>query len=171
MSVKQFNGTYFNQEDRILLRMSTINGDEFRLWLTRFMTRHLLIAIHQLIQKNLERKHNPQIAQVVQEFQEEGIKSRTNFQEEYVPATNLPLGEEGVLVTGLNLALKEDMFSIDFGLITQQNLNLQLNIQVVQSLSLLLQQLQENAQWNIDFQSTAQISSPISKDFKSKNLH
>lgn len=172
MSVKQFNGTYFNQEDRILLRISTIDGAEFRLWLTRFMTRHLLIAIHQLIQKNLERKHPPQIAQVLQEFQEEGIKSATNFQEEYIPAPNLPLGEDGILVTGLNLTLNNEMFSIDLGLINQQNINLQINVQVVQSLALLLQQLQENAQWAID----SEIASLPNPDIPThltdkKNLH
>lgn len=150
MSVKQFNGTYFNQEDRILLRFNTVDESEFRLWLTRFMTSHFLKAVRQLVQKKLERQHNPQVAQVLQEFQEDGLKQATNFQETYEPASRLPLGEEAILVTGLNLTTEGEFFSIDFLLMNQKNLNLKIPVQAVQALALLLDQLQEKAGWKIN---------------------
>jgi hypothetical protein len=109
-----------------------------------------LIAVHQLVQKKLERQHTPQIAQVLQEFQEDGLKQATNFQEEYQPASKHPLGEEALLVTGLNLTMEGDFFSIDFLLINQQNLNLKIPVQAVQALALLLDQLQGSAGWKID---------------------
>lgn len=174
MSVKQFNGTYFNQEDRILLRFNTVDESEFRLWLTRFMTKHFLIAVRQLVQKKLERQHAPQIAQVLQEFQEDGLKQATNFQETYESASKFPLGEEAILVTGLNLATEGEFFSIDFVLINQKNLNLKIPVQAVQGLALLLDQLQENAGWKIDLDDsslTQQAVVEVGSGLDKKNLH
>jgi hypothetical protein len=172
MSVKQFNATYFNQDDRILLRFNTLDESEIRLWLTRFMTRYLLIAIHQLVQKNLERLHAPQVAQALQEFHEDGLKKSTNFQDTYVPATKFPLGEEAILVTGLNLSTQEDMFSIDFNLINQQNVNLKKPMAAAQSLAVLLDQLQKNSAWDIDIAAASMNPvAPTSAGMDKNKLH
>jgi hypothetical protein len=165
MSVKQFNATYFNQDDRILLRFNTLDESEIRLWLTRFMTRHLLIAIHQLVQKNLERLYAPQVALALQEFHEEGLQQSINFQDTYIPATKFPLGEEALLVTGLNLLSQEDIFSIDFNLINQQNVNLKIPMVAAQSLAVLLDQMQKNSAWNIDI--AAEGMNPIASNLAS----
>ena len=44
MGIKQLNGGYVPAEDRILLRVSTDEGQEFRFWLTRPVTARLLAA-------------------------------------------------------------------------------------------------------------------------------
>jgi len=148
VSIKQFNATYIRQEDRLLFRLNTAEGTEFRLWLTRLISMSLLSTIRQIIQKDLERKHNPQVAQVIQEFQEEKIKKTANFKDPYVQASKLPLGSDPILVLGFNLAHKEGQFAINFKLHGDKNLNLNLPSQAIQSLSSLLEQMEIKAQWH-----------------------
>ena len=149
MSIKQLNATYIKQEDRILFRLNTAEGTEFRLWLTRLISMSLLSTVRQIIQKDLERKHNPQVAQVIQEFQEEKIKKTANFKEPYVQASKLPLGGDPILVVGFNLAHKEGQFAMSFKLHGGKNLNLTLPTQAIQSLISLLEQMEEKAQWHV----------------------
>ena len=147
MAIKQFNGSYIVAEDRLMFRFSTDDDMEFRLWFTRFITLNLLQAIHQLTQLSLERQHRSEVAQAVQEFQEEA-KESTDLNELYQEASNLPLGQEPILVTGLNLSEAENVFSIDFQLVGGQNLNIKLPMPAVQSMALLLSKLaDEGAKW------------------------
>ena len=177
MSIKQFNATYIRQEDRLLFRLNTAEGTEFRLWLTRLMSMSLLGTIRQIIQKDLERKHNPQVAQVIQEFQEEKIKKTANFKDPYVQASKLPLGGDPILVLGFNLAHKEGQFAINFKLHGDKNLNLNLPSQAIQSLGSLLEQMESKAQWNTDrIASSENISPPKEKSSadilaQKKSLH
>ena len=148
MSIKQFNATYIRQEDRVLFRLSTQEGTEFRLWLTRLISMNMLGAIRQVIQKDLEKKHNPQVAQVIQEFQEERIKKTANFREPYKQASKLPLGSDPILVMGFNIGHKNGQFAFTFKLHGDKNLNLQLPSHAVQSLISLLEQMEIKASWN-----------------------
>ena len=147
MSIKQFNATYIQQEDRLLFRLNTVEGTEFRLWLTRLISLNLLSTVRQIIQKDLEKKHNPQVAQVIQEFQEEKIKRTANFQDPYVQASKLPLGGDPILVVGFNLAHKEGQFAVNFKLHGGKSLNIKLPSQAIQSLLSLLEQMEAKAQW------------------------
>jgi hypothetical protein len=147
MSVKQFNGSYDQKEDRLLFRFNTQDDQEIRFWLTRFITKGILGAVDQLIQKRLEQKHNPQIAEVIKEFQKEGLAKTTNVNENYLGAATYPLGEVPTLVTAMNFNLTGDIFSMDFKLPDNRNLNIKLPTAAVQSMALLLIKLCEKAQW------------------------
>ena len=164
MSIKQFNATYIQQEDRLLFRLNTVEGTEFRLWLTRLISMSLLSTIRQIIQKDLERKHNPQVAQVIQEFQEEKIKKTANFQDPYVQAAKLPLGGDPILVVGFNLAHKEGQFAVNFKLHGGKNLNLKLPSQAIQSLVSLLEQMEAKAQWHDSPSITEDASAKLAQD-------
>jgi hypothetical protein len=148
MSIKQFNATYIRQEDRLLFRFNTSEGTEFRLWLTRLISMSLLATIRHSIQRDLERKHSPLTAQVIQEFQEEKIKKTANFHDPYIPASKLPLGADPILVVGLNILHQDNFFSIAFKLKGDKKLSLKLPAQAIQSLVSLLEQLEIKAQWS-----------------------
>jgi len=175
VSIKQFNATYIRQEDRLLFRLNTAEGTEFRLWLTRLISMSLLSTIRQIIQKDLERKHNPQVAQVIQEFQEEKIKKTANFKDPYVQASKLPLGSDPILVLGFNLAHKEGQFAINFKLHGDKNLNLNLPSQAIQSLSSLLEQMEIKAQWHgpptVIENSNTKLSQESSDNHNKKLMH
>jgi len=165
MSIKQFNGTYDQKEDRLLFRFNTQDDQEFRFWLTRFITKGILGAVDQLIQKGLEKKHNPQIAEVIKEFQKEGVAKTTNVNENYVGAAKFPLGEEPILVTAMNFNLSGEIFSMDFNLPDNRNLNIKLPIASVQTMTLLLRKLCEKAQWCLmdELQSAVSTSTPVAE--------
>lgn len=149
MSVKQFNGNYIKSEDRLMFRFNTNDGTEYRLWLTRFISLNLLDIIRRSIHQKLEEKHTPQIAQVIQEFQEDSVKKSTNFSAPYQPAKNVPLGSDPVLVHGFNLGQKEGQFSLAFQLANNKTLNLNLPAPALQSLAVLIEKLLDKAHWQI----------------------
>ncbi|MBN1663334.1 MAG: hypothetical protein JW943_07030 [Deltaproteobacteria bacterium] len=136
-------------EDRLMVRFNTTEDSEFRLWFTRLVTGHFLSMVRRLIQKRLECQHNSLMAQVIQEFQEDNVRRTADFTDQFQQASTLPLGAAPVLVTGLNMSEKEGIFSIDFQLVTKKNLNIKLPAQTVQSIVLLLEQLQTKAGWQL----------------------
>ena len=57
MIFQQVNASYIDDEDRLLLRISTTDFDEFRLWMTRRLCLNLLIETESLSINNLSQKH------------------------------------------------------------------------------------------------------------------
>ncbi|MBT8519244.1 hypothetical protein G6734_00045 [Polynucleobacter paneuropaeus] len=149
MSIKQFNGVYDKKEDRIFFRFNTHDDQEFRFWLTRFITKGILSAVDQLMQKGLETKHNAQIAEVIKEFQKDTVAKTTKTNENYLGAQNTPLGEHPILVSAMNFNLSGDTFGMDFKLPDNKTLNIKLPTQSMQGMALLLRKLSVNAQWGI----------------------
>jgi hypothetical protein len=147
MGIKQLNGTYIKSEDRLMVRFNTSDQQEYRLWFTRLISMSFLEATGKVVQKKIETKHNPQIAQVIQEFQKEGVKRSSDFKTPYQPAKTLPLGAEPTLVTGFNLTEKEGQFFIAFKLADGKNISLVLPAQALQSIAILIEQLVEKARW------------------------
>jgi len=70
MSIKQFNGEWVCQQDRVLFRFNTSEDQEFSFWLTRYVLKGLLQGAQQLSVQALAQVHPPQVAQVMQSFQQ-----------------------------------------------------------------------------------------------------
>jgi hypothetical protein len=152
VSIKQFNGEWVAREDRVLFRFNTSQDQEFSFWLTRFVVKSLIQGTQQLAVQTLEKEHPPQVAQAMQEFQQQAVAQRANFQETYQAPSHKPLGNEPLLVTGLVMNQNGDQTSIEFQLITQKSVNVQMNQSVLQVMITLLNKLQEAAQWGVGFQ-------------------
>jgi len=56
MSIKQLNAKYFLNEDRILLRMNTLDQSEYKFWLTRRVTHYILKSAFELFEKDYQAK-------------------------------------------------------------------------------------------------------------------
>jgi hypothetical protein len=149
MTIKQFNGNWSPLEDRIMFRFNTADGAEYRLWLTRRVAASLIQGSQHVVTKVLEKKHAPKAARAIQAFQQEAIKQKTDFRSEYQEAAQLPLGTAPVLVVGLGMKPERDLMSVDFQLITKQNLNLKLTMPMLQGMVLLIDKLQTTAKWGI----------------------
>ena len=94
----QINISFDSKEDRLLLRISTTGGDEFRLWLTRRYT-GLLMGV---LNKEMDNQGGaPSVA-----GSEETTKMLNNgaLEKKYEPevADSFPLGEKGVLGFRIN---------------------------------------------------------------------
>ncbi len=161
MGIKQFNATYFPQEDRLILRFNTTDDCEYRLWFTRRITLFILAAADQLLQAQLEKQHSPELAKAISEFERESLKN--NVQEDqlagqasnYEPGSRYPLGADPLLVLDakctqhrkVGAAGTSDTLSIDLTLPGGANLNLSLVGQTLTGMCLLLDQLRTKANW------------------------
>ena len=149
MGIKQLNGGYVTAEDRILLRVSTDSGEEFRFWLTRPITGQLRAAIHAAAARTIAQKFPPQVAQTVAEFEQQMVQAQTKLDDEFLPGAILPLGEAPALVVKLTTAEKADALSLDLRLPNGKNFNLFLPCRLAQQIGVLLDQLQKNANWQL----------------------
>jgi hypothetical protein len=149
MGIKQFNGEWVSQEDRVMFRFNTHENQEFSFWLTRRMVQALLQGTQQLSVQNLEKIHPPHVAQAVQAFQQQTVAQRVTFRDGYESAAEKPLGEQALLVVGLVMNQADDQTHIEFQLVTGQRVNLNLPQTVLQLLVTLLNKLQDNAAWGV----------------------
>jgi hypothetical protein len=149
MSIKQFNGEWVAQEDRILFRFNTTEGQEFRLWLTRHIVSNLLTGCQTLGVQALEKTHPHEVAQAMQEFQHQSVAQQLNFNATYEPQTELPLGEAPALVTGLRITWQSPQVAVDFETNAGQMVHLHLNEALMHTMVSLLDKLQTHAQWQL----------------------
>jgi len=118
MNIHQVNVSYVGEQDRVLLRINSVGGEEFRIWLTRRMCLQLLPVLDKSSQHQLQAQLPPpnpgaplpqQREQILQNFQKEAAAYGGDYKTPYKdqPAA-LPLGEEPLLVTELNLTPLKD---------------------------------------------------------------
>jgi len=162
MGIKQFNGTYFPQEDRLIFRFNTADDSEYRLWFTRRVTLFILAAANHLIQAQLEKQHTPDVAKAISEFERESLKKNVKEdsqagQSSYEPGSHYPLGADPLLVLDVKCTQHRevraesttDALSIDLTLPGGGNLNLRLAGQTLTGMCLLLDQLRVKAGWGL----------------------
>jgi hypothetical protein len=149
MGIRQLNGTYIPAEDRIVLRVSTDAGEEFRFWLTRPVTAHFLAANRSIVVHTIAQKFPPQVAQTVTEFEQQAVAQQTKLDDQFVPGATFPLGEMPALVVKLNLTPVDTGVSLDLGLPNGASVNLRFTQQLSQQVAVLLDRLQNNANWQI----------------------
>jgi len=149
MGIKQLNGEWVPQEDRVMFRFNTHENQEFSFWLTRRMVQGVLQGAQQLGVQRLEKTHSPQVAQAVQAFEQQAVSEQVKFRDSYQSAADKPLGEQPVLVVGLVMNQVEQHTDIEFQLVTGQRVNLSLPQTVLQLMVTLLNKLQDNAAWGV----------------------
>jgi hypothetical protein len=168
MTIKQFNGTYLPQEDRILFRFNTQSQEEYRFWFTRRTTLFILAATTHLLSKKLEQTHSSDAAKAMNDFEKEAIletaKNENSAAQAYESGVNFPLGFDPILVMDVTCALTKDGeklvhisdvhegeidpdLSMDFVLPGGANLNLKLPPNTLQMMCVLLGQLRLQAGW------------------------
>ena len=168
MSIKQINATYLANEDRILLRFNTPEEAEYRFWITRRVGLFTLAATTHLLTKHLEQTHTAETAKVIGAFEQEAFVEASNMANstvaEYQSGIQFPLGSEPILVmnascsllqsnttdgsnTGVIASNSNEIISIDFALPGGANLNLKLASPMVRAITLLLDQLRQQAGW------------------------
>jgi hypothetical protein len=147
MGIKQLNGGYVPAEDRILLRVSTDAGEEFRFWLTRPVTARLLDANRTLAARAAAEKFPPQVAQTVTAFEQQAIAQQTRLDNTFEPGATFPLGEAPALVVKFTLTPVEHGVSLDLGMPNGANVNLRIAHRLAQQVGVLLERLQRDAQW------------------------
>jgi hypothetical protein len=106
MQMHQVNIGYDPGQDRLLLRISTTEDSEYRLWLTRRMVQGLWRGLMQLVSSGdlIKRQAAPEAKQAVMEFQREQAMQKTNYGGEYQePKQVANPGGEPILVFGVRM--------------------------------------------------------------------
>ena len=168
MTIKQFNGTYLTQEDRILFRFNTHNQEEYRFWLTRRVSLFILAATTHLITKKLASEYSPDAAKAINEFGKQAFLDAATDEklpaQAYEAGLHFPLGFDPLLVVNVTCSLTkngeklaqlenikhheiDDELSIDFMLPGGANLNLKLAGNTLQAMCTLIDQIRQEAGW------------------------
>lgn len=168
MSIKQINAAYLVNEDRILLRFNTPEEVEYRLWITRRVGLFILAATTHLLTQKLEQMHTAETAKAIDAFEKDALVEASKIanatSSEYQSGIHFPLGSEPILVMNVSCSLlqnnamevskssaiadgNQDIISIDFALPGGANLNLKLASTMVRAITLLLDQLRQQAGW------------------------
>lgn len=141
----QMNISYMPAEDRLLLKVSSRSGEEYRLWLTRRYT-GLLVNV---LQQEFDRSGGKQVIAASADttrMYREGAFEKT-YEDQCV---DYPLGEEGILAFRINLSrLKNGNLKLEMGPQQGQGLSLNLNKSMLYMFNNLLNQGIDQAGWNL----------------------
>ena len=125
MQIHQVSANHVVEEDRILLRINTTDGQEFRAWLTRRMTGALWPALHQTLTDLLLRmdarlaagdEADPLKRSMLADFQRDSLLGASDFSQPFrTESVNLPLGVHPLLVTDVQVSQpREHVVRLDF---------------------------------------------------------
>ena len=164
MQIHQFNIQYLPEQDRVLARINTSTGQEFRLWLTRRLTLGLLPVLHKVTADQSQKRlalqpdeglaaKDPKIRELLSEFQKEQTLQLADFKTPYKdPAPDAPAEEpllvSEVQVTPLANANLRVKFLANFpDASKKRELSLELDDRLMHGMLHLLERAHVEAQW------------------------
>lgn len=172
MRIHQLSVTYQPEQDRVLLRVGSTDGDEMRIWLTRRLLARMWPLLNKLQTEQLLQAEPaaPQIApadedlrRMLADFRKEEFLQRADFATPFQERERLPLGPTPLLVTDvditplaggrLRLAFTERPAAGTEG--EPRSFQLELDGRLVQGLVHLLDQSVGHAQWREPFVAAA----------------
>ncbi len=149
--LRQVNVTYDNTEDRLLLRVSTSDGKEYRAWCTRRYTRLLLEQLEKLFESEVDAQQvvPEQARKEVARMKHGGEVAEDSFKQPYEEdADTFPLGEEGVLLTALRYNIQESgVVAMNLSCSDGRGMTLNLNHKLRHQVYELLRRASERAAW------------------------
>lgn len=100
----QINVTYSAREDRLLLKVATLKGDEYRIWMTRRFTGLLFNVL------NKEMDKHGGIANIGTDEETRKLFKAGAFEKsfEHENTTGYPLGEQGILAYGIKTTVSNE---------------------------------------------------------------
>lgn len=109
-SLHQVRLQYVAEQDRLMLRIATVQRNEYRIWLTRRLVRllwpHLVKALAHQVPTGAQ---TPQARKAVMAFQQEQASAKADFRSAYdEEGLNQALGDEPMLPTRVNCQPKSD---------------------------------------------------------------
>jgi len=109
MQIHQMSVTYLPEQDRILMRINTTEGEEMRMWLTRRLMVGLWPLLTKLLTDHLLKLEsagaslagaNPELKKMLADFRKEEFLQHADFDTPYQEGQQKePMGEEPLLVT------------------------------------------------------------------------
>lgn len=158
-SRNQIQIAYNAAQDRLLLRVKTVEHAEFRLWLTRRFVKLAWPALVQLLAADevVSVQHTAEARQAVLAFEHEKAVSETDFKTRYAEdAEDLPLGEEPLLVNRMNVKKLDDgKYAFVFQPAQGRGMQLRMGRDMIHSVCKLLADTIGKIDWDLDLKLTA----------------
>lgn len=148
-AISQLQLAYKPEEDRILMRVNTSKGEEYRFWLTRRYSLLLRKALREHRDKDPDvlSQTNEFAKQAVQEFKRDEAMAKGNFKEQFQQGEQLPLGEEPMLAFRLKYSYNQDNIELSISPQEGAGITLALDQQLNFLLSRLLNGAMTKAEW------------------------
>ncbi len=143
---------YVPEEDRILFRVNSTSGEEFRFWLTRRYALLLIKVLRDYADKDpdVSVQVTPEEKKAVEEFKQEKRISNANFSREFAEESNsYPLGEVTHLAFKLSFSLKDTSLQLSIQPKEGQGINFVINQEINASMIQLLKTAAEKGEWGI----------------------
>lgn len=147
MIFQQVNASYIDDEDRLLLRISTTDFDEFRLWMTRRLCLNLLAETESLSINALTEKHSELNAKTIDNFNQETLEKKINFQTSYAPKNRLPFGAEPILIKSIAMKRIENKTELSLILANRKTISSQIDSTALNAIRLLFKRTCIQAGW------------------------
>jgi len=142
----QMNISYIPGEDRLLLRASTLGGDEYRIWLTRRFC-SLLTGI---VQKQMEQFGGAPVLAASNEARQLFKQGAMEQKYETENRMKFPLGQSGILAHRINSRINEDgTLALQLLPGAGEGITLNLNQTLLYMFYNLLAQGMERAEWHL----------------------
>jgi hypothetical protein len=180
MQIHQMSVTYLPEQDRILMRVNTREGEEMRLWLTRRLMMGLWPLLTRLLTDHLLKLEaagttltaaDESLKKMLTDFRKEEFLSKADFDTPYDEGPMvLPLGEEPLLVTDVDATpqaggpLRLTFNERPPGGEKPRSFNLEMQPKLMQGLMHLLEQALNQSQWREPFTSAAQLEEQAAED-------
>jgi len=180
MQIHQMSVTYLPEQDRILMRVNTREGEETRMWLTRRLMVGLWPLLTKLLTDHLLKLEaagttltaaDESLKKMLTEFRKEEFLSKADFETPYQESpARLPLGEEPLLVTDVDATpqpggpLRLSFNERPPGGEKPRNFNLEMQPKLMQGLMHLLEQALNQSQWRESFAASAHLEELAQED-------
>jgi hypothetical protein len=158
MIPEQLNGTYFAEEDRVMLKIRTRDDAEYRLWLTRLITQKVLAVIEKISIKSIEASTKDKalpknVVETLDEMQQKNVEKQTDLSQKYQTTAKLPLGAEPLLITNATFTIfQNSKVTMKCILKLRDPIEFEFNMMTLAKVRVLLTRLCEKAGWEISLQ-------------------
>jgi hypothetical protein len=151
-SISQMQMLFVPEEDRVLFRVNSADGKQFRLWLTRRYIQLMLQALHLHMESDpdVSAQASPDARQAVQSFKQEKAMQGANFEQAFKEeAEQLPLGDSAVLAYRLNYRIEKELLHLGIEPKQGQGINLAINRDINASITRLIEAAAQQADWRL----------------------
>lgn len=151
-TISQMQMLFVPEEDRVLFRVNSADGKQFRLWLTRRYIQLMLQAlkVHMESDPDVTAQVSPDAREAVQSFKQEQAVQGANFEQSFrEEAQQLPLGDSAVLAFRLNYRVEKEILHLGIEPKEGQGINLAINRDINASITRLIHTAAKQAEWRL----------------------
>lgn len=153
MAIHQIQLKHDQHEDRLLMRVTITEGDEFRFWLTRRFVDRLWGMLMKMLEWDevLRQQFDDEVRRNVLEIRHEGYAQEGDFSTKFEGASRLPLGESPVLLAqAKGKKGEEGMYLVSLLPQKGQGIDMSLDTKLLHIFIRLLREVVEKAGWGME---------------------